>query len=144
MAKVGALISVRYEACEDLTCRVMSFTWVPIPSIFTTPFISIRNQSSSEGAMALLSRFEISRPELVEADEKVALLFEKIGWGQFFKCFSGHNVEVTKQFALSFKENVAQIGDFKFERWFKGGKVNKKKFQSLLLPLLASAREIST
>ena len=103
MAKVGALISVRYEACEDLKFRVMSYTWVPIPSIFTTSFISIRNQSSSEGAMAPLSRFEISGPELVEADEKASLLFEKIGWGQFFRCFSGHNVEVTKQFSLSLK-----------------------------------------
>ena len=64
--------------------------------------------------MAPLSRFEISGTELVEADEKAALLFDKIGWGQFFRCFSGHNVGVTKQFSLSLKENVAQIGDFKF------------------------------
>ena len=135
----------------------MSYTWMPIPPIFTTSFISIHNQSSSGGAMALLSRFEISGPELVEADEKAALLFEKIGWGQLFRCFSGHNMEVTKHFALSFKENVAQIGDVKFtinedkiaeamklpqtgERWFKGGKVNKKKFRSLLLPLPANAK----
>ena len=103
MAKLRALISVRYEACEDLTFRIMSYTWVPIPSLFTTPFISFRNQDSSEEAMAPLSHFEISGSELVEADEKVALLFEKIGWGQFFRCFSGHNVEVTKQFALSLK-----------------------------------------
>ena len=81
MAKVGALISVRYEAYEDLTFRVMSYTWVPIPSLFTIPFISIRNQGSSEEAMAPLSRFEISGLELVEADEKAALLFENIGWG---------------------------------------------------------------
>ena len=64
--------------------------------------------------MASLSRFEISGSELVEADENFALLFENPGWGQFFRCFNGHNVEVTKQFALSLKENVAQIGDFKF------------------------------
>ena len=64
--------------------------------------------------MAPLSRFEISGWELIEADEKVSLLFEKFGWGQFFRCFSGHNMEVTKLFALSLKENVAQIGDFKF------------------------------
>ena len=157
MAKLGALISVRYEACEDLTFRMMSCTWVPIPSLFTTPFISFSNQYSSEEAMAQLSRFKISGSELVEADEKASLLFEKIGWGQFFKCFSVHNVEVTKQFALSLKENVAQIGNFKFiinedkiaeatkipqtrERWFKGGKVNKKKCHSFLLPLSASAK----
>ena len=64
--------------------------------------------------MAPLSRFEISGSELIEVDEKVALLFEKVGWGHFFRCFSGHNMEVTKLFALSLKENVAQIGDFKF------------------------------
>ena len=64
--------------------------------------------------MAPLSRFEISGPKLVEADEKVAMLFDKIGWVQFFRCFSGHNVGVTKHFSLSLKENVAQIGDFRF------------------------------
>ena len=157
MAKLGAFLSVRYEACEDLTFRIMSYTWVPIPSLFTTPFISFRNQDSGEEAMALLSRFEISRSELIEADEKVSLVFEKIGWGQLFRCFSGHNMEVTKLFALSLKENVSQIGDFKFiidedkiaeatnrpqtgEQWFKGGKVNKNKCQSLLFPFPASTK----
>ena len=152
MAKIGVLISVTYESIEDLTFCIMPYTWVPIPSIFTTSFISIHNQSCSEETMAPLNRFEISGPELVEADEKAALLFKKIGWGQFYRCFSGHNMEVTNQIALIFKENVAQIGDFKFiidedkiaeatklpqtgERWFKGGKVDKKKCQSLLLPL---------
>ena len=107
MAKLRTLISVRYEECEDLTYCTMSYTWVPIPSLFTTPFISFCNQDSGEEAMAPLSRFEISGLELVEADEKVALLFEKIGWGQFFRSFSGHNTEVTKQFSLSLKENIA-------------------------------------
>ena len=107
MAKFRALITVRYEACEYLIFRIMSCTWIHIPSLFTTPFISFRNQDSGEEAMAPLSRFEISGSELIEADEKVALLIEKIGWGQFFRCFSGHNMEVTKQFALSLKENVA-------------------------------------
>ena len=64
--------------------------------------------------MAPLSRFEILGLDLVEANEKVALLFEKVGWGQFFRSFDGYNTEVTKLFALSLKENVAQIGDFKF------------------------------
>ena len=66
-------------------------------------------------------------------------------------------MEVTKLFAFSLKENVAQIGDFKFiidedkiteatklpqtgEKWFKGRKVNKNKCQSLLLPFPASAK----
>ena len=79
MAKIGGLFSVTYEETKDLAFRVMSYTWVPIPSIFTTSFISIHNQSSSEGAMAPLSHFEISEPKFVEAHEKTALLFEKIG-----------------------------------------------------------------
>ena len=78
-------MSVRFEACEVLIFRIMSCTWIPIPSLFTTPFIPFRNQDSGEDAMAPLSRFEISGSELIEADEKVALLFEKIGWGHFFQ-----------------------------------------------------------
>ena len=62
--------------------------------------------------MAPLSRFEISGPEMVEANEEVAALFGNIGWGSFFRHFSGHNNEVTRQFTLSLKENVAQIGGF--------------------------------
>ena len=102
--------------------------------------------------MAPLNRFKISGSELVEADEKVALLFEKVGWGQFFKCFGSHHAEVTKLFAMNLKDDVVQIGGFKFiinedksaeatkllqvrERWFKGSKVNKKRCLSLLLPL---------
>ena len=42
------------------------------------------------------------------------MLFEKVGWGQFFRCFDGHNTEVTKLFALNLKENIAHIGGFKF------------------------------
>ena len=57
MAKLRALVSVRYEACEDLTYRIMSYTWVPIPSLFTTPFIPFHNQDSGEEAMAPLSHF---------------------------------------------------------------------------------------
>jgi len=58
---------------------------------------------------------------------------------------------------MSFRENVAQIGDVKFiidedkiveatklpqtrECWFRGGKVDKKKCRSLLLPLPANAK----
>jgi len=58
---------------------------------------------------------------------------------------------------MSLRENVAQIGGFKFiidedkiaeatklpqtrERWFKGGKVDKKRCRSLLLPLPANAK----
>ena len=64
--------------------------------------------------MAPLNRFEISGSELIEADEKIALRFEKIGWGQFFKCLDGHHVEVTKLFSMNLKDDVVQIRGFKF------------------------------
>ena len=102
--------------------------------------------------MAPLNRFEISGSELIEADEKIALHFEKIGWGHFFKCFDSHNAAVTKLFATNLTDDVVQIRGFRFvinedkiaeatklpqvgERWFKGSKVNKKRCLSLLLPL---------
>ena len=84
----------------------MSFVWVPIPSLFTSPFISVRSQESVEETMAPLSRYEISGSELIEANEEVALRFEKIGRGKFFKSFDGHHAEVTKLFAMNLKDNV--------------------------------------
>ena len=94
--------------------HVMPFTWIPIPSIFTMTFIPNQDQSYSDEKMAPLSQFEISGPELVEANEEVAALLEKIGWGSFFRHFSGHNTEVTRQFSLSLKENASQIWGFQF------------------------------
>ena len=91
MAKFGVLIPITYESTRDLTFHIIPCTWIPIPSIFTTTFVSNQNQSCSEEIMAPLSRFKISGLELVEANEKVVVLFEKIGWGSFFRCFSGHN-----------------------------------------------------
>ena len=102
--------------------------------------------------MAPLNRFEISGPELVESNPEAAALFEKIGWGSFFKGFSGHHVEITRQFPMSLKDDVAQVGDFQLilnedmipkatklpqigEHWFKGQKVKKKKCEMFLLPL---------
>ena len=80
MAKFRALVPVTYESIRGLTVHIMPFTWIPIPSIFTTTFVSNQNQSCSEETMAPLSRFEISGPKLVEADEEVAPLFKQIGW----------------------------------------------------------------
>ena len=102
--------------------------------------------------MAPLNRYEISGSELIEADDNIALRFEKIGWGQFFRSFDGHHEEVTKMFSMNLKDDRVQIGGFDFvinedkiaavtqlpqvgERWFKGSKVNKKRCLSLLLPL---------
>ena len=87
--------------------------------------------------MAPLNHFEISGPELVESNPEVVALFDQIGWGSFFKGFSGHHVGITRQFALSLKNDATQIGDFRLvlnediiaeatklpqvgEHWFKG------------------------
>ena len=84
----------------------MSYIWVPIPSLFTFPFILVRSQESVEETMGPLNHFEISGLELIEADKKIALRFEKIGWGNLFKCFEGHNAAVTKLFAMNLKDDV--------------------------------------
>lgn len=135
---------------------IMSFTWIPIPQIFTSKFISNQGQSCNNGEMAPLSRFELLGSEMVEANLKVAALFGKIGWGLFFIRFSGHHYEITRQFTFSLKEDVAQVGGFHItvnenkiaeatglpqigEHWFKGEKVNKVKCMSLLLPLPAGS-----
>ena len=61
--------------------------------------------------MAPLSHFEVSGWEMLEIDPESMALFEKIGWKPFFWSFNGHNEEFTRQFALSFDANTAQIGD---------------------------------
>ena len=66
---------VRSKSCEVL--HIMPYVWVPIPSLFTFPFIPARNQESVEETMAPLNRYEISGSELIEANEEVALRFEK-------------------------------------------------------------------
>ena len=64
--------------------------------------------------MAPLNHFEIFGSELIEANEEVALHFEKIGWGKFFKSFEGHHAEVTKMFTMNLKDDIVQIGGFTF------------------------------
>ena len=130
----------------------MSCVWIPIPSVFTSPFISSRSPESAGETMSPLNRFEISGFELIEANQEVAKRFEKMGWVNFFRCFDGHHVEITKMFAMSFEDDRVQIGGFEFvinedkiaeatnlpqvgERWFKGTMVNKKKCLALLMPL---------
>ena len=54
--------------------------WIPIPSMFTSPFISGRSQESAEETMSPLNRFEISGSELIEANQEVAKKFDKMGW----------------------------------------------------------------
>ena len=90
MFRVSVLVSD--ELSYDLMFHTMPFTWIPIPYVFTHPFIPNPNQNRCRVKMAPLNRFEISGPELVESNLEVAVLFEKIGWGLFFKGFNGHHV----------------------------------------------------
>ena len=92
----------------------MSCVWIPIPSVFTSPFVSGRRQESAEETMSPLNRFEISGSELIDANQEVAKKFEKMGWENFFRCFDGHHVEITKMFAMNFEDDRVQIGGFEF------------------------------
>ena len=75
--------------------QVMSTTWVPIPLIFTSTFVSNPFWINNNDKMAPLSRFEVLGPEMVEEDLRDVDLFDKIGWGLFFKIFSCHHYENT-------------------------------------------------
>ena len=87
------------------------YSRIPIPSVFTTPFNPLSPKELIIEQMAPFSHFELSHPDMLEADPEFLALFEKINWKLFFWGFSGHNEEVTRQFALSFDGNVAQLGD---------------------------------
>ena len=67
----------------------------------------------SVAMMAPLCRFEPAESELLDIEPESALLINKIGWGEFFRSFNGYNIEVTRQFSLSLKDNVAQIGNLR-------------------------------
>ena len=130
----------------------MSLVWIPIPSIFVSPFVSQRNPEGAGETMSPLNRFELAGCELIEAHQEAAQKFEKMGWTHFFRSFDGHHAEITKMFAISFEDDRVRIGGFEFvinedkiaeatklpqvgECWFKGMIVNKKKCMALLLPL---------
>ena len=73
------------ELGYDLIFYTMPFTWIPIPYVFAHPFIPNLDQNICRVEMAPLNHFEISGPKLVESNREVAMLFEKIGWGSYFK-----------------------------------------------------------
>ena len=86
------LVLISGELGYDVIFYTMPFTWIPLPSVFTYPFIPNPNRNLCRVEMAPLNRFKISGPDLVESNPEAAALFEKIGWGSFFKGFSGHHV----------------------------------------------------
>ena len=104
--------------------------------------------------MAPLCRFEPTGSDFLDIEPEVARLIDKVGWGDFFRSFNGHNIEVTYRFSLSLRENIAQIRDLRLviyedfvakatklpqttEKWFKRGEINKTKWKQFLLPLPA-------
>ena len=76
---------------------------IPIPSIFTTRYVPQVKEKPDIWEMDPLCIFEPNGAELLNVNLDISQLFDKIGWGNFLRDFSGHNVEVTRRFALSFK-----------------------------------------
>ena len=66
MFRVSVLISD--ELGYDLIFYTMPFTWIPIPSVFTHPFIPNPNRNLCRVEMAPLNHFKISGPEFVESN----------------------------------------------------------------------------
>src|SRR5713226_4829806 len=92
----------------------MSLVWIPIPSIFISPFVPQRNPEGAGETMSPLNRFELAGCELIEAHQEAAQKFEKMGWTHFFRSFDGHHADITKMFAISFEDDRVRIGGFEF------------------------------
>ena len=60
--------------------------------------------------MAPLCRFEPAGNEFPDIEPANSRLIDKVGWGNFFRLFNRYNTKVTRQFTLSLKENIAQMG----------------------------------
>lgn len=55
--------------------------------------------------------FEPSELNLENIHPESQVILRRTGWLNFFEKFNGHNVEVSKAFALSFDGEQAQIGN---------------------------------
>ena len=80
-----------------------NLTWFVV-SIDDYPYLDYQH---SIVMMAPLCRFNPISSKLLDIEPEDPLLIDKIGWGEFFRSFDGYNVEITHQFSLSIKENVA-------------------------------------
>ena len=78
-------------------------SYIPIPSIFMTPYDPQVKEKPDIWEMAPLCRFEPDGAKFLDINPDISQLFDKIGWGNFLRDFSVHNVEVTQRFALTFK-----------------------------------------
>ena len=76
---------------------------IPIPSIFTTPYDSQSKEKLVVEKMAPLCRFELECSEFLTVDQEAARIVDKVGWGEFFDSFNGHNIKVTRNFSVCFK-----------------------------------------
>ena len=68
-----------------------------------TQYVPLVKEKLDIWEMAPLCRFEPDGAELLNVNPDIFQLFDKICWGNFLRAFSGHNVEVTRLFALNFK-----------------------------------------
>ena len=101
----------KHFGCEVTGFRVCigkKITWFVV-SIDDYPYLDYH---LSIVMMAPLCRFDLAGSELLDIELEAMLLIEKIIWGEFFRRFDWHNVEVTRQFSLSLKKNVAKIQNF--------------------------------
>ena len=85
--------------------------WIPIPLIFITPYHYKLKEKSKLCEMVPLCRFDLEGSKWLIKEPKASCFVDKIGWGKFIDNFNGHNVEITRRFALSFNGEIAQIGD---------------------------------
>ena len=126
--------------------------WIPIPSVFTTPYHPQVKKEPNICEMAPLCRFEPEGSEWLIKEPEAACFVDKIGWGKFFDNFNGHNVEITRIFSLSFNGEITQIGDLQLtlfedfiaeatklppvgDRWFKKGMMNRDEWKMFILSL---------
>ena len=49
----------------------------------------------------------------MEIEPESTHVIEKIGWVYFFTIVNEHHIEVTRQFSLSLRENISQIGNLR-------------------------------
>ena len=81
--------------------------WIPIHSVFTTPYHPQVKKEPNICEMAPLCWFEPEGSEWLIKEPEAACFVDKIGWGKFFDNFNGHNVEITRRFVLSFNGEIA-------------------------------------
>ena len=103
--------------------------------------------------MSPLCRFDPVESELLEIEPEFSQFIDKIILDDFSRSFSGHHLEVNRQFSLPLREIISQIGNLRLviskdlinqdtklpqkgKIWFKKKKINTAKWKHFLLTLL--------